>query len=295
MRKIIVCLLIVFFGVAQAQELNCTVQVNSAQVTKTNQQIFKTLEKSLNEFVNKTKWTEQTYKQKERIECSMFITVSSYSGDQFTATIQVQSSRPVFNSTYSSPVFNFNDKDFSFKYVEFENLYYDPNSFNSNLVSVLAFYCNIIIGLDADTFSPMGGTKYFAAAQEVVSLAQQSSYKGWSQTDGNQNRYFLVTDLLSTTFSPIREASYAYHFEALDKMSENVKIGKDKIKTAIMSLEKVYSVRPNAFITRVFFDAKADEIQSIFSGGPSMGIADLIENLNRFSPLNSNKWAAIRF
>jgi len=295
MRKIIICLFIVFSGVAQAQELNCTVQVNSVQVTKTNQQIFGTLEKALNEFVNKTKWTDQTFKQKERIDCSMFITVSSYSNDQFVATLQVQSSRPVFNSNYSSPVFNFNDKDFGFKYVEFEVLFYDPNSFASNLVSVVAYYCNIILGLDADTFSPLGGTKYFAAAQEVVNLSQQSNYKGWSQSDGNQNRFFLVTDLLSTTFSPLREASYVYHYEALDNMSENVKIGKDKIKTAIMSLEKVYAVRPNAFVTRVFFDAKAEEIQSIFSGGPNMEIAELIDRLNRFSPLNSNKWATIRF
>lgn len=294
MNKIAICFLFLFFGTMNAQELNCTVQINTVQLNQTNQQIFKTLEKSLDELVNKTKWTDQTYKQKERIECSMFITVSAYSGDQFTATIQVQSARPIFNSTYSSPVLNFNDKDFSFKYVEFENLFYDPNSFNSNLVSVIAFYCNMILALDADTFSSLGGTKYLAAAQEIVSLAQQSNYKGWSQADGNQNRYFLVTDLLNNTFGPLREASYTYHIQGLDVMNENLKTGKEKVKEALMSLEKVYSVRPNAFAMRVFFDAKSDEIQSIFSGGPGMSNGDLIEKLNRFSILNTSKWARLR-
>ncbi|MDI1255217.1 MAG: DUF4835 family protein [Flavobacterium sp.] len=294
MHKILVFLLLMFFGMVQGQELNCTVQVNADQITTTNRQVFKTLEKSLNEFVNKTKWTEQTYKSKERIECSMFITVSSYSSDQFVATIQVQSSRPSYNSTYSSPVFNFNDKDFSFRYTEFENLFFDPNTFDSNLVSVLAFYSYIIIGMDADTFSPQGGTDYYTQAQAVASTAQQGGFKGWSQIDGNQNRYFLINDLISNTFAPIRDAMYSYHSEGLDVMSDNLKDGKQKIKDAIMNLDKVYALRPNAFLTRVFFDAKADEIVSIFSGGPAVDIADLVQELGKLSPINSSKWSAVK-
>lgn len=294
MRKIISCFLLLFSCLVQSQELNCVVQINSDRIAKTNQQIFKTLEKALNEFVNKTKWTDKNYKQKERIECSMFINVSAYSGDQFSATIQVQSSRPIFNSTYSSPVFNFNDKDFNFKYVEYENLFFDPNSFDSNLISVLAFYSNVIIGMDADTYAPMGGTPYFSAAQSIASTAQQGNYKGWSQSDGNQNRFFLINDLLSNTFAPIREAMYSYHFGALDGMSDDLKGTKEKLKTTIMSLQKIYDLRPNAFLTRVFFDAKADEIQSVFSAGPQINIADLVEVLSRLSPINSNKWAIIK-
>jgi uncharacterized protein DUF4835 len=294
MRRII-CLLLLVTGFANAQELNCEVRINSDRVGATNQQIFKTLEKSLNEFVNKTKWSEQAYKSKERIDCSMFINVSSYSGDQFAATLQIQSSRPIYNSTYSSPVFNFNDKDFNFRYVEFENLFFDPNSFDSNLVSVLAFYANMIIGIDADTYSPMGGTDYFTAAQSIASVAQQSGYKGWSQQDGNQNRFFLITDMLSNTYGPIREVMYDYHLGALDTFGENTKAGKEKIKTVLMSLQKVYDLRPNAFLTRVFFDAKSDEILSIFSAGPSVNISDLTEMLNKLSPLNSSKWSSIKF
>ncbi|WP_298153306.1 DUF4835 family protein [Flavobacterium sp.] len=294
MRKILFFLLFAT-GISNAQELNCEVRINSDRVGSTNQQIFKTLEKSLNEFVNKTKWTETSFKTKERIDCTMFINVASYSGDQFSATLQIQSSRPVYNSTYSSPVFNYNDKDFNFKYVEYENLFFNPNSFDSNLVSVLAFYANIIIGLDADTYSLMGGTDYFNAAQSIASVAQQGGYKGWSQQDGNQNRFFLINDLLSNTFAPIREALYDYHIGALDVFGENTKAGKEKIKATLMTLQKVYDTRPNAFLTRVFFDSKADEIVSIFSAGPSINIADLTEMLNKLSPVNSSKWSSIKF
>lgn len=294
MRNILSLILLLVGATMSAQELNCVVTINSERVDNTNQQIFKTLQKSVAEFVNKTKWTDQPYKQGERIECSMFINVSAYSNEQFSATIQVQASRPVFNSTYSSPILNFNDKDFSFKYQEFENLLYNPNTFESNLVSVLSYYCFIILGMDADTFSPMGGSDYFATAQEIVNLAQQTSYKGWSQTDGNQNRYFLVADLISPTFTPLREASYQYHRNGLDKMADDPKAAKAAVKDALLSIQPVYAMRSNAFLTRVFFDAKADEIQQVFSGGPQVDIAELINQLNKFSPINAARWSGLK-
>lgn len=277
-----------------SQELNCTVKVNYQELGNTNLTIFKTLEKSLAEFINKTNWSDKVYKPRERIDCSMFINISSYGGDQFSATIQVQSSRPVYNSLYSSPVFNFNDKEFNFTYTEFQLLTYNQNVYDSNLISVIAFYANMIIGIDGDTFSELGGTQAYQNAQEIVSVAQASNAKGWNQNESRQNRYFLVNDMLSTTFSPIREALFNYHYNGLDKMSEDLKTGKENIKEAIMSIKKVNDVRPNAFLTRVFFDAKLDEIQSVFSGGPKMNVSDLIDNLNRFSPTNSASWANIK-
>lgn len=294
MRKIIYFFLL-FSGFIQAQELNCTVQINTQTLTNSNQPIFKTLERSLNEFVNNTKWTNKPYKQNEKIDCAMVINVTSYGSDQFVASIQVSSSRPVYNSTYSSPVFNFNDKDFNFRYIEYENLVYNPNSFDSNLVSIMAFYSYVIIGIDADSFSPLGGSDYFRTAQEIGSLAQQGNYKGWSQADGNQTRFMLTNELLSGTFEPIRTAIYDYHSKGMDVMNQDLKAGKEKVKEAIISLNKVYSARPNAFLTRVFFDAKSDEIQSVFSGGPQIAIADLVDSLNKISPINSSKWASIRF
>ncbi|GGD16651.1 type IX secretion system protein PorD [Flavobacterium orientale] len=295
MYKVLVVFLCTCFIAVSAQELNCEIKVNSDRVTSANQQIFKTLETSLNEFVNKTKWTNLTLKQNERVECSMFINVSEFNANSFTATIQVQASRPVYNSLYSTPTFNFNDKDFSFRYVEFENLFFNPNSFDSNLVSVLAYYVYVILGIDADTYSSKGGTNYFEQAEAIVTVAQTGGYKGWSQSDGFQNRYFLVNDLLSNTFDPIRESMFQYHVNGLDIMADNLKSGKDAIKESLMNLNEIHNVRPNAFLTRVFFDTKSDEIVSVFSGGPNVTIADLVDNLNRISPLNSSKWTNIKF
>lgn len=293
MRKIVLFLLF-FSTLTQAQELNCTVKVNAVSLENANQTIFKTLEKSLTEFLNKTKWTTLNFKQKERIDCSMFINITSFSSDQFSATLQIESSRPIFNSTYTSPVFNYNDKDFSFRYIEYEALIFNPNSFDSNLIAVIAYYANMIIGLDGDTFSSLGGADAYATAQQIVGTAQGSNYKGWSQSDGNQNRYFLVNDLVSNNLTPLREALFDYHSKGLDKMSEDLKISKEQIKTALISIEKVNSVRPNNIVTRMFFDGKSDEIVSVFSGGPKMDISDLLDKLSRISPINASKWASIK-
>lgn len=293
MIKIITFLLLLVSGISHSQELNCTVTINTQKLANANQQIFKTLETSLSEFVNKTSWTNQAVKPNEKINCSMYITLSSNDSDQFVGTIQVQSSRLIYNSTYGSPIFNFNDKDFNFRYIEFENLIFNPTEFESNLVSVISFYSYIILGMDADSFTAMGGDSYFDTAQNIANIAQQSGYKGWSQSDGMQNRYFLIRDLVSPTYSEVRQSTFMYH-SGLDLMSDDLKVAKEKVKMAVLNLGKLNSVRPNAFLTRVFFDAKSDEIASIFSGGPSIGIADLADALNRTSPLNSSKWATLK-
>lgn len=294
MPRILFFFLLLTFGLAHSQELNCTLTVNTQKLANANQQVFKTLETSLNEFVNKTSWTNKVFKQNEKINCSMYITLSSNSSDQFSGTIQVQSSRLVYNSTYASPVFNFNDKDFNFRYNEFESLIFNPAEFESNLISVVSFYAYIILGMDADTFEPKAGDSYFATAQNIANVAQQSGNKGWSQSDGNQSRYYLINDLVSPTFSEIRQSSFMYH-SGLDMMSNDLKGAKEKIKSSLLNVGKLNAVKPNAFLTRVFFDAKSDEIASIFSGGPSISITDLVDVLSRTSPLNSSKWALIKY
>lgn len=294
MNKTIIFFLLFTFGLSHAQQLNCTVTVDSQMLSATNQQVFKTLQTSISEFVNKTDWTGQTVKQNQKINCSMYITVSSNNSDQFTATIQVQSSRPVFNSSYSSPVLNYNDKDFNFRFTEFENLIFSPTTFDSNLVSVLAFYSYMILGMDADTFVSESGMSYYEIAQNIANLAQQGGSAGWSQGDGNQNRYFLINDILSPTFKQIRQSMLNYH-TGLDLMSQDLKASKEKIKGSLIDLTKLNDARPNAFLTRVFFDAKSDEIVAVFSGGPSITISDLVDNLNKISPLNSSKWMLMKF
>jgi len=294
MNKIVALLVFFIFGFAQAQQLNCTVTINTERLPNPNQQVFKTLQTSLSEFVNKTDWTGSVLKQNERINCSMYITLSSNSSDQFTGTIQVQSSRLIFNSTYSSPVLNYNDKDFNFRYTEYEPLLFNPTTFDSNLVSVVSFYSYLILAMDADTFQMGGGSQYLETAQNIANVAQQGGSKGWSQSDGVQNRYYLINDMSSPMYSDLRQTMFAYH-TGLDGMSQDLKASKEKVKAAIMTLGKLNSVKPNAFLTRVFFDAKSDEIVSIFSGGPSIPVGDLTDMLNKVSPLNSTKWSQIKF
>ena len=295
MRNIAIFSFLLFFGLTQAQELNCTVTFSTDQVGATNQQVFKTLKKSLTEFVNNTKWTEQTYKGAEKIECSFFFTITAYNADQFTGTLQVQASRPVYNSTYMSPILNINDKEINFNYIEFQNLTFNPNSFDSNLLSIMAFYANLIIGMDADTYALEGGSKSLESAQNIANLAQQSQIKGWSQSEKNQNRYFIITDMLSPTFVSFRKTMYEYHLKAMDKMAENPKESKENIKSALKTLTEVSDSRPNSFLVRLFFDAKADEIVSIYTDGPKIDVTEVINSLNRLSPTNSSKWGKISY
>lgn len=288
------CLLLSSYLV-NAQELNCTLVINAEQTGRQNQQIFKTLERSLNDFINKTTWTNKIISPQERINCGMVITVTEFSVDAFKASLQVQSSRPVYNSTYSTPIFNFNDKDFNFNYVEFQNLTLNPNQFNSNLVSVISYYAYIILGMDADTFAKKGGTEYYSKAKNILSVAQSSGYKGWAPVDGNQTRYQLMDQLLSPSYVEYRNVLYAYHRTALDEMNANQKKAKERIILALNQFKKMNARRANSFIQRTFFDAKADEIEQIFSGGQSVKITDLVDLLNRVSPNNSSKWSNIKF
>ena len=294
MNKIYLFLFFLCFGFTYSQQLNCKVTINSQVLANTNQQVYKTLETAITDFMNNTDWSGRTLKQEEKINCSVYINLTSQDNNQFSGTMQVQSSRLIYDSSYLSPVFNFNDKDVSFTYTEFQNLLYNPNTFENNLVSLLAYYSYVILGINADTFLPESGNRFFELAQNICNVAQQGGYKGWSQADGLQNRYFLVSDLLSPTYVELRNTELNYH-KGLDLMTTNQKQAKEVIKDALMNITKLASVKPNAFLTRTFFDAKSDEIRSIFTGGPSVPIADLVETLNRISPLNSSKWNELTF
>ncbi|MHA7831466.1 MAG: type IX secretion system protein PorD [Flagellimonas sp.] len=287
-------LLVAGFG-AFAQEMNCEITVNSDQVGQTNQQIFRTLERSLNDFVNKTKWTNRTYRENERVNARMFITVTQYESDRFEANIQIQSTRPVFNTTYESPVFNYKDNSFNFQYQEFQPLVYNPNNFDSNLVGVISYYVYMILGLDADTFSLEGGNDFYRRAQNIVTQAQSSSYSGWSQDTGDRSRFELVDNLLSNSFREYRIAMYNYHRKGLDILADNNSTGKQIIAGSLRLFETLISRRPNAFLIQTFFDAKSEEIQNIFSDGPKVDIVKLKETLNKVAPFYSSTWNEINY
>ncbi len=292
--SILLCLVV--FQFVGAQEFNCTVTVNSDQVSQTNQQIFKTLERSLNDFVNKTKWTNRVFKENERINAQMFITVTNYESNRFDANIQIQSSRPVFNTSYESPVFNFKDNAFNFDYIEFQPLVFNPNVFETNLVSVISYYAYILLGLDADTFALEGGTEYYRTAQKIVTQAQGNSASGWTHTaDNDRGRFDLVDNLLSNTYREYRVAMYNYHRKGLDILGDNNSTGKQVVAGSMKLFETMIKRRPNAFLIQTFFDAKSEEIQNIFSDGPKVDIVSLKETLNRIAPLYSSTWNDIKF
>ncbi len=288
-------LVFIFTYCAVAQEINAVVTVNSDQVSQTNQQIFVTLERSLNDFVNKTKWTNRGYKEVEKVNVRMFITVTDFQNDRFKATIQLQSSRPVYNTTYESPVFNYKDNEFNFEYTEFQPLVYNENVFESNLVSVIAYYAYITLGIDADTFELEGGNDFYRKAQNIVTQAQGVSSAGWSQDTSERTRFELVDNLMSNTFKEYRIAMYNYHRKGLDILADNNSTGKQVISGTMRLLETLVKRRPNAFLIQTFFDAKSEEIQNVFSDGPKVDVVQLKEILNRIAPLYSKTWNAITY
>lgn len=296
MNRLIIVLLLLISFTAKSQELNCNVIVNAQFTGNENFQIFRTLQTQLREFVNSTKWTEKEFGPQERIECGIFINVTEYdNSDLFKASIQVQSSRPVYGSTYSTPIYNVNDKDFTFRYVEFQNLLYNQNQFESNLISVIAFHIYMVLGLDADSFAPNGGDDYLKQAQTIVNYSQQENAKGWKLEDGLQTRFALIDNIMSPTFKEYRSVMYDYHRNGLDLMSEDPKRGKEAVANAIQEFNAMNRRRPNSFLLRTFFDAKGDEIEQIFSDGPSVPITELVATLNRVAPMYSSKWRSIKY
>jgi hypothetical protein len=295
MRNVIIILLLCFGINGFSQELNCSVVINAQQTGNENLPVFTTLEKQLTEFVNNTKWTNKVFSTQERISCSMIINIAEVNGEAFKATLQVQTSRPVFGSSYSTPLYNFNDKNFTFRYLEFQNLTFNENQFESNLVSVLGFHVYMILALDADSFSEKGGDSYYKQAQTIVNYSQQENYKGWKIEDGLQSRYALIDNVLSPTFKEFRNVMYSYHMEGLDVMSDNPKEGKAQIVDALQQFLAMNSRRPNSFLLRTFFDAKADEIEQIFSDGPNVNIAKVKETLQKVAPMHASKWRNINF
>ncbi|OUS00708.1 DUF4835 domain-containing protein [Flavobacteriales bacterium 33_180_T64] len=295
MRNYLYILFVLISFNAWSQELNCNVVVNAQKTGNENVQVFKTLERQLTEFINNTQWTNKSYKTQERIDCGMVITIDNYDTDVFQATLQIQSSRPVFGSNYGTPIYSFNDKNFNFQYLEFQNFVFNPTQFESNLVSVITFHIYMMLALDADTFSKGGGDVYYKQAQTISNYSQQNNAKGWKLEDGQQTRFVLIDNLMSPTFKEFRKVMYTYHRMGLDEMSGDAKKGKNIVAESIETLRVMNSRRPNSFLMRVFFDAKSDEIQQIFSGGPTVNVADLIATLTKIAPMHSSKWRKINF
>lgn len=288
-------LLFIFFSCFSfAQVLNCKVSVNADLVDQTNSEIFETLERQLNEFVNATSWVDIRTEDYNKINCTMLITIENYVNNEFQANLQIQSSRPVFGSTYVTPLLNRKDDDFNFSYEEFESLNFNPNSTNTSLVSLICYYVFVILGVDADSFILFGGDPYYKQARKIVDLSQTNRFSGWKQSEKKTNRYWLIDQLTTKPFSLFRQAIYDYHLNGLDVMVNLPEVGKQTISKSISDLKSLSESRPNSLVVKLFFDTKSDEIVQIFSGGPSFETSQLREDLNRIAPFFSAKWAEIR-
>ena len=295
MKERLIILFLLISNFLLSQELNSEVIIDARQTGKENLQIFKTLESQLTEFINNNTWTNKLIKQNEKINCTFYLNITSYENDFFEGTIQIQSSRPIFNSSYNSPTYNFNDRNFTFNYQQFQNFTFNDNQFENNLVSVIAFHIYVILGIDADTFKLNSGTPFFEQAQKIVNFSQQKGFRGWGPADGLQSRYYLIDNILSNTYKEYRTCMYNYHLNGLDIMTTQSKKAKQEIVNSILLLDQMYKRRPNSYILRVFFDSKSDEILDIFSGGPKIPVANLISTLSKIAPNHSDKWRNISF
>lgn len=292
-NSIYFCFLFLFTNVIFAQELNCTVQIIADKVPQTNKQVFTTLKSAMTDFMNNTQFTPINFSREERIECNLILVVETFENNVVTGTLQVLSTRPVYDSNYNTQILNFKDNQVTFRYIEFEPLTYSDNNFNGDLVGIMSFYANLMIGLDSDSFEKLSGSQYLQKANNFVLLAQQSGSVGWKSSEKTINRYHLINDILSNQFVSYRESLYDYHRLGMDQMISKPAESKVAIYDAIAKLESNHRIRPNAIPTRVFFDTKGDEIVSIFSAGPEFKKQQVVDLLNKVYPFLSGKWNKI--
>jgi hypothetical protein len=284
----------VFSILSWGQAVRVTLNVNSDLVDQTNINPVKTLKKAAQDFLNNTKWTSSREMNAAEIDIEMLLTISSFNNNSFAASLQVQSGRLVYNTNYNSPLVNFFDESFGFTYQEFQPFYYDVNRYNNNLISVLSYYINLVIGMEMDSFSPLGGTAYFERARTIANAAQASNAQGWQANQGQNGRYDIIDALLSTAFNDFRNLVYSYYRKGLDTMTDTPKEAKETIAAQLITLENLMRRQPNAYLIQAFFDAKAEEISQLFSDGPEVETKALVRFLNRFVPSMSGYWSSIK-
>jgi len=278
-----------------AQELNVTVEVITAQVMNVDKKVFETMRSAIREFLNNTQWTQDEFKSQEKIEATLLINVKEViSPTDFKATCQIETRRPIYKTAYSSNVLSYLDENFDFRYVEYQPFEFNGTTFNNDLTAMVAYYAQMIVGFDYDTFSPEGGTPYFQVAQGIVNSAQNSGNKGWSGTakgsDKYNNRYWLVENTLNPAYKPIRQAYYQYHRKGLDIMWNKPEEGRKQIFEALQKIQEVFKVYPSLFYNVIFFNAKSDELVNIYSQATADEKTKIVELLSEIDAAKSNKY-----
>lgn len=281
----------------QAQELDARVTINHEKVQGTNTSIFESLETNLTQFINNRQWTNQQYQRNERISCSFGITVNSYneSENRLDCTLMVQSTRPVYNASYTTTVFSQNDRDFSFTYQEFDQLDFRPDVVDNELTAVIAYYVYLIIGMDMDTMAPLGGTEVLQTALTITNNAQSLTSKGWKAFEDSRNRYALITDLLDGGMEPFRQMQYKYYREGLDIMAENADRGRAAVTEAVGLLKQARENKSMSAWPQLFSEYKRDEIVNIYKGkGTAKEKEEIYETFSTINPSQRTNWNKIK-
>ncbi len=285
---------VLFFAVlflsftASSQEFNCSVQVSAPQVQQTNREKFNELRQGLYEFVNDRRWTSYSFTRNERIEATIAIMITEeLSSDEFKARINLVLKRPVYGTSYTTTLFNFQDQNFQFQWQEGQTLEYEDNRFTSNLTSTIAFYIYIFLGLDFDSFQMMGGNPYFEKAQQIVSSAQGAREPGWKSFESTRNRYWLAENLTNSSYANVRKFSYQFHRLGLDLMQDNLERGRQGTTSALETLQRAYREKPNLYVLQLIMEAKRDEFINIYSQAAAMDKTKAVNILKEIDPAKS--------
>ncbi len=291
MRKLIIFLLLIGCVPVLAQELKCSVTINATQIQTSDRGIFKEMKTSIEQFMNGRKWTNDEFKPHEKIDCNLLITITKMpSIGSFTASVQIRSARPIFNTNYSSLIFNFADRDWEFEYIESLPLEYNDNTFTTNLTSMLAVYAYLIIGVDYDSFSELGGTPYYQKALTVVNNAQQSNRPGWQSLGSNRNRYWIVENFTNPQMTDVRKAIYSYHRLAMDTFEKTPDKSREIILKGLRDIKKARDVNPNAVLIVTFLDSKGKELADVFSQGNIQHRREAYDIITAIDPSNRSAY-----
>ncbi|RDC54211.1 DUF4835 family protein [Pedobacter chinensis] len=293
-KRIVWILLLLGSVKLQAQELNARVTVLAPQVSNISKPTLDALQRTIRDFLSNNKFSNENYKPQERIDCSFVITINSWDGGSgYTAEAQIQSSRPVFNSSYNSTLLNMSDKNFDFSYNDGATIDFSDQNYISNISALLSYYAYTIIGLDKDSFARMGGTPYFKKAQNMINLAQASGNTGWRAADGLRNRFWFNENVLNPIFSELRAFIYSYHLNGLDQLTDNDK-GLTQILSALPALQQMDKQKLGSIFPNVYFASKAEEVTNVLSKLNTQERMRAYNMLAEIDPANIGKYEGLK-
>ena len=279
---------------AQAQEMNCTVEINSSKIEGTDKSPFEELQEQLTEYINTRKWTNAQFSPNERIDCRIFLVVNKYEDEKFTCELQVQLSRPVYNATYTTTLLNFRDTKVEFTHRRGEQLIYNESTWEDNLTAIINYYVNLFLALDFDSFSPLGGQPYFDRVSSIVQMAQSSGETGWRAFEDTKNRSAVLQSYIDPGTSGIRELMYTYHRKGLDEMVTSPDKGRAAITQSLQKLAEIHKNQPMSVALSIFRDTKLDELVNIYSKAPDSERQDVYNLLKDIYPTDTERLEKIK-